>query len=542
MIGLNYLYLGDNQLTGEIPPSLGNITGLVDLNLSNCLLTGSIPPELGKLTSLENLVLSENQLNGSIPASLGGLSQLGRLHLYTNQLSGEIPPELGNLSNLDDLLLGNNQLTGSIPAELGNLSLLNYLSLEGNPGLSGPLPSSLTNLTLLDYFHFSGTALCEPGDTTFHFWINGITDLDRSGITCAFFNTSGGELDNPDGSVNMVVPEGALSTETLISITDLGSDFVLGDTQAVSGINIGPDGTEFETSVTITMSWPDSDGDGFVDTTLQDENVLFISKDGEAITDICINDPGCDTVANTFTIEVMSLSDFVLGGSPGEITGPPGPVPVDSQAEIIVTFYDNVGTHNLTLDWGDNSIEPMDAYEGNPIIRSHAYQEPGVYTLELTIDEDTEKERSITCQFFVVYDPSGGFVTGGGWIDSPEGAYVPDPMLSGRATFGFVSKYHRGATVPTGNTEFQFKVADLNFHSSSYDWLVVTGSNYAHFKGTGTINGMGEYNFMIWAGDRDPDTFRIKIWDEDELGVETVVYDNGSDQPVEGGSIVVHTR
>ncbi len=62
----------------------------------------------------------------------------------------------------------------------------------------------------------------------------------------------------------------------------------------------------------------------------------------------------------------------------------------------------------------------------------------------------------------------------GGWITSPAGAYVLDTTLAGKATFGFVSKYQKGATVP-GNTEFQFKVADLNFKSTSYDWLVVAG-------------------------------------------------------------------
>jgi hypothetical protein len=38
--------------------------------------------------------------------------------------------------------------------------------------------------------------------------------------------------------------------------------------------------------------------------------------------------------------------------------------------------------------------------------------------------------------FLVVYDPDVGFVTGGGWIDSPESAYMPDPSLTGRANFG----------------------------------------------------------------------------------------------------------
>ena len=74
--------------------------------------------------------------------------------------------------------------------------------------------------------------------------------------------------------------------------------------------------------------------------------------------------------------------------------------------------------------------------------------------------------------------------------------------------------------------------------------VVVTGSNFARYKGLGTINGTGDYKFMLWAGDGtgtdDADTFRIKIWYED--GGEIVVYDNGMDQEIGGGSIVVHTK
>ena len=146
----------------------------------------------------------------------------------------------------------------------------------------------------------------------------------------------------------------------------------------------------------------------------------------------------------------------------------------------------------------------------------------------------------------MVYDPDGGFATGGGWIWSAAGAYKSNEALKGKANFGFVSKYKKGANVPTGNTEFQFRAGDLNFHSSSYDWLVVNqGGTNAQFKGSGTINGQlspaGEgYRLMLWAGDDDPDTFRIKIWHED--GGEQLVYDNGFNQEIGGGSIVIHAK
>jgi hypothetical protein len=122
------------------------------------------------------------------------------------------------------------------------------------------------------------------------------------------------------------------------------------------------------------------------------------------------------------------------------------------------------------------------------------------------------------------------------WDNVGAGPILP----TGKATFGFVSKYKKGASIPEGTTEFQFKAGGLNFHSTNYDWLVVNqGGTNAQFKGYGTINGAGNYGFMLWAGDGSPDTFRIKIWD---ATTEEVVYDNGPDQPIGGGNIVVHTK
>ncbi len=64
---------------------------------------------------------------------------------------------------------------------------------------------------------------------------------------------------------------------------------------------------------------------------------------------------------------------------------------------------------------------------------------------------------------------------GGGWIDWPAGAYAADPTMAGKANFGFVSKYQKASNIPNGTTRFQFHAARLNFHSTVYDWLVVSG-------------------------------------------------------------------
>jgi hypothetical protein len=118
-----------------------------------------------------------------------------------------------------------------------------------------------------------------------------------------------------------------------------------------------------------------------------------------------------------------------------------------------------------------------------------------------------------------------------------------DPDLSGRANFGFVSKYKKGTSVLTRNTEFQFQAGGFNFHSDSCDWLVVNQADTdAQFKGSGTVNGAldpngAPYKFMLWATDGAPDTLRIKIWWEDDAGVENDVYDNGFDQAIGVGRL-----
>jgi parallel beta-helix repeat protein len=176
-------------------------------------------------------------------------------------------------------------------------------------------------------------------------------------------------------------------------------------------------------------------------------------------------------------------------------------------------------------------------------------EEPGVgvyNTVEIKATDLAGNTASSEPRLLVIYDPTGGFVTGGGWIWSEAGWCHLDEVCvgaEGKAHFGFVSKYKKGASVPTGNTQFNFNAGGLNFHSDTYEWLVVNqGGANAQYKGTGTINGEGEYKFMLWAGDRDPDTFRIRIWEEDDLGNETDIYDNGFNQPIGGGNIVVHTK
>ena len=275
------------------------------------------------------------------------------------------------------------------------------------------------------------------------------------------------------------------------------------------------------------------------------------AEDGTYTVTVRVEDAAGGADTDTFLVVVANLAP-----SCGPIVAPITPVAVGTPVTATAPFTDPgiEDTHTAEMSWGDGSTSAAIVTETNgsgTATATHTYTSAGIYTLTLTVTDDEGDAGQCTFQFVVVFDPSAGFVTGGGWIMSPPGAYTADPTLIGKATFGFVSKYHKGATVPSGNTEFQFKAGSLNFKSTSYEWLVVAGAR-AKFKGSGTINGSGDYAFMLTAidgqgpGGGDVDKFRIKIWNKTSGGV---VYDNqagaaddsSAATSLGGGSITVHS-
>ncbi|MCY4577435.1 MAG: DVUA0089 family protein [Chloroflexi bacterium] len=161
---LTGLYLYNNDLSGEIPPELGSLTSLTELSLSRNGLNGEIPPELGSLSNLTGLSLSRNGLSGEIPSELGSLSNLELLSLYRNALSGEIPPELGSLSNLEWLWLYDNTLSGEIPSELLAISGLEIMTLYGNRITGGAPEHADEREVLTTLYDSTGGADWENGD------------------------------------------------------------------------------------------------------------------------------------------------------------------------------------------------------------------------------------------------------------------------------------------------------------------------------------------------------------------------------------------
>ena len=211
------LNLSANELNGEIPAELGNLTNLSYLNLDVNELSGEIPASLGNLTNLQELSLLGNGLSGAIPAELGDLTNLQLLYLSANELSGEIPAELGNLANLWQLYLWGNGLSGAIPAELGDLTNLAVLSLYANE-LSGEIPAALgdlTHLQTLDLYEneLSGAIPAELGDLA-NLWVLSLSENELSGEIPA-------ELGNLTHLQTLSLYENELSGEIPAELGDL---------------------------------------------------------------------------------------------------------------------------------------------------------------------------------------------------------------------------------------------------------------------------------------------------------------------------------
>ncbi|KAJ4780935.1 Leucine-rich receptor-like protein kinase family protein [Rhynchospora pubera] len=158
---LSWLSLWDNQLTGEIPLEIANLVNLNTLGLKGNRFSGKIPNSIGQLSNLGALILFGNQLSGGIPSSIGNLTRLNECYLDHNQLQGEIPSSIGKCQNLIILDLSHNRLSGTIPKELLSLSSLSYyLSLSHNL-LSGPLPPEVARLQSLSYLDLSYNKLSD---------------------------------------------------------------------------------------------------------------------------------------------------------------------------------------------------------------------------------------------------------------------------------------------------------------------------------------------------------------------------------------------
>jgi len=191
-------------------------------------------------------------------------------------------------------------------------------------------------------------------------------------------------------------------------------------------------------------------------------------------------------------------------------------------------------TFTLSAEGRDDIVLLAQSVGGIAVVESPPPLEPDIYSIEVAV------ECASTSALLAIYNPEGGFATGGGWI-VPEDDGL-NTYSNQRANFGFNAKYKQDAA--TGHIEFRYSDGYIDLKSSSIEQLVITGGKIAMFKGWASVNREPDHWFFVKAIDNgEPginDTFDIKVW---APGVDT------EGDPTEraggtlqGGNIVVHTR
>ncbi|OWM80578.1 receptor-like protein kinase 7 [Punica granatum] len=160
LLNLNWIYMSNCSIEGEIPSAIGGLKNLGSLELSENYLTGAIPPEIVNLDNLWRLELYGNGLTGKIPVGFGNLTKLEYFDASMNSLEGDLS-ELRSLENLISLQLFMNNFSGEVPQELGEFKKLTNVSLYQNR-LTGTLPQSLGSWAEFIYLDVSENFLTGP--------------------------------------------------------------------------------------------------------------------------------------------------------------------------------------------------------------------------------------------------------------------------------------------------------------------------------------------------------------------------------------------
>ncbi len=497
----NILSVGDNLRVRD-NNGLVSLEGLNNLkSIERGLIIGSNPAltSLTPLSSLESVGASIGIWDNDALTSLAGLEKITQVGEALSIGENDALTCLAALENITSVptflyITNNNVLTNL--AGLGNISYAGWgVIISGNPALS----------SFCDLFE-----LINEG--TF-----GTYDVRDNAVN----PTQQEIIDN--GPCDMNYPPLAICQDVSVSANEYCQAIVTAE--EINNGSTDPDGDELILSIS-----PEGPYDFGV------TNVVLNVDDGMGGTAAC---EAIITVLNDIpVIDAVTFHSM-------------DPVQIGSTSTITVEFTDD-NASSVDIQWGDLQEENYTALNG-VLSANHKYLEPGVYPVSVTVTDPCGETDVYDYHDIVIYDPDAGFVTGGGWIQSPQGAYQNDLSMDGKANFGFISEYKKDSNTPSGNVNFHFKQGNIKFKAKEYEWLVIAGSN-ALCHGTGTINGRGEYGFLISAIDGDlidkhtPDKLRMQIWDTNNP--TDIIYDNESGAPkyddpstnLGGGSVVIHKR
>ena len=141
--------------SGDIPPEVGLLDELVQLNVPNNAIT-SIPDEIGN-TQITELNVSANKIK-AFPSTLEGKDSLKRVYIDHNAFESQSLPDFSSMNHLEVIQASNNGFTGTIDPSLGSLDELRTVDLSHN-GLTGKIPTELGQLDKLVRLDLSNNQL-----------------------------------------------------------------------------------------------------------------------------------------------------------------------------------------------------------------------------------------------------------------------------------------------------------------------------------------------------------------------------------------------
>ncbi|KAI9116513.1 hypothetical protein K1719_012680 [Acacia pycnantha] len=154
LTSLQELRLTDSRSLASLPESIGSLTSLQELDLNHCFVLASLPESIGSLTSLQKLNLNSCSSLTSLPESIGSLTSLQGLYLCNCFDLLSLPESIGSLTSLQELYLNDCFNLASLPESIGSLTSLQGLYLRNCSALVS-LPESIGSLTSLQELHLT---------------------------------------------------------------------------------------------------------------------------------------------------------------------------------------------------------------------------------------------------------------------------------------------------------------------------------------------------------------------------------------------------
>ncbi|XP_074359275.1 TMV resistance protein N-like isoform X2 [Apium graveolens] len=140
------LCLNNNENLKALPDSICNQRSLEILNIADCNSLEALPASIGNLESLKKIIMDGLTIS-KLPDSIGSLTKLVELDISNNEKLETLPDSICNLRSLEILNIADCSSLEALPLQLGNIKSLKKLSADG---LSlSKLPDSTGHLTKL---------------------------------------------------------------------------------------------------------------------------------------------------------------------------------------------------------------------------------------------------------------------------------------------------------------------------------------------------------------------------------------------------------